>query len=158
MCVCLYSVQHCLISAMKLIRSSSAPLSAELCGMPALFPSSLFPSLRSACCAVARRPSPSLLFLFLFLISFLLCKFLHAASSLCLTSLPSSSFPSLPHSLPSLFPSPLCLATPGSRCAPQGTLFMQEASFAYCACFFFHISTRIFFRVFRMCVFPSRAT
>lgn len=102
----MYSVQHCLISAMKLIRSSSAPLSAELCGMPALSPSSLFPSFLSTCCAVARRPSPSLLFLFLFLISFLLCKFLHAASSLCLTSLlPHSFLSSLPYLIPFL-PSP----------------------------------------------------
>lgn len=94
-CVCLYSVQHCLISAMELIRSSSAPLSAELCGMPAL---SLFLSLLSACCAVARRPSPSLLFLFLFLISFLLCKF-------CMLQVPFA-LPHflLPHSISHLIP------------------------------------------------------
>lgn len=64
-------------------------------------------SLLSACCAVARRPSPSLLFLFLFLISFLLCKFLHAASSLCLTSLlPHSFLSSLPYLIPFLPSSP----------------------------------------------------
>lgn len=114
-----------------------------------------FPSLLSASCAVARRPSPSLLFLFLFLISFLLCEFCMLQVSFALPHFLLALFPSLPHSLPSLSPSPSCLATPGSHCAPQGTLFMQEASFAYCACFF-HISTRIFFRVFRMCVFPSR--
>lgn len=85
-------------------------------------------------------------------------RILHAAKSLCLTSLPSSSL-TYPISFPSfsLIPPHPCLATPGSRCAPQGTLFMQEASFAYCACFFFKFP-HIFFRVFRICVFPSRAT
>lgn len=156
-CVCLYSVQHCHISAMKLIRSSSAPLSAELCGMPALSPSSLFLSLLSACCAVARRPSPSLLFLFLFLISFLPCKF-------CMLQVPLA-LPHflLPHSLPYLIPflpsSPLHSALQPLEVvarprAPSSCRKLPSLT----AHVFFHISTRIFFRVFRMCVFPSRAT
>lgn len=158
MCVCLYSVQHCLISAMKLIRSSSAPLSAELCGMPALSPSSLFPSRRSACCAVARRPSPSLLFLFLFLISFLLCKFLHAASSL-LPYLTSFFLIPFPTSLP-FFPLPLLIlpCNPWKSLRAPGHPLHAGSFLRLLRMFFFHISTRIFFRVFRMCVFPSRAT
>lgn len=153
---------------MKLIRSSSSSSRArpyqlsyaELQLSPPLFP--LLAELLPGNC----DPVPVYcFFLFLFLISFLLCEFCMLQNPFALPHfllphfLPLLPSLSLSHSLPFLFPSPSpsCLATPGSRCAPQGTLFMQEASFAYCACFF-HISTHIFFRVFRMCVFPTRAT
>lgn len=88
---------------MKLIRSSSAPLSAELCGMPALSPSSLFPLFSLLAALLPGDPVPVYCFSFCFWFRFCFANF--ACCKFPLPYLTSFLLSSLPYLIPFL-PSP----------------------------------------------------